>query len=66
MMNDRLGCGQPPSSAGLCAGCIHARAVATPRGSLFVLCQRSKTDRRFPRYPTLPVVVCAGYTPVSS
>jgi hypothetical protein len=65
MMNDRLGRGQPPSPAGLCAGCVHARAVATPRGSVFVLCERSKTDPRFPRYPHLPVVACAGYEPAS-
>jgi hypothetical protein len=25
------------------------------------MCELSKTDPRFPRYPPLPVIVCAGY-----
>lgn len=47
--------------AGLCATCVHARRVASARGSVFMLCGRSATDRRFPKYPRLPVVRCAGY-----
>jgi hypothetical protein len=47
--------------AGLCASCRHAVVVTTDRGSRFTLCERSKTDDRFPRYPALPVRVCAGY-----
>jgi hypothetical protein len=45
----------------LCAVCLHARTVESSRGSVFVLCQRSLTDERFPRYPTLPVTACAGF-----
>jgi hypothetical protein len=37
--------------------------VDTARGSRFVLCERSRIDPRFPRYPTLPVVGCAGFEP---
>jgi hypothetical protein len=48
--------------AGLCASCRHARAIENDRGSRFYLCDRSRTDDRFPRYPRLPVTVCVGYT----
>ncbi len=47
-------------SPGLCASCRHARPIAGAR-STFWLCDRSRTDPRFPRYPRLPVVRCAGY-----
>jgi hypothetical protein len=47
--------------AGLCDACAHARLVTSGRGSEFLLCERSRTDARYPRYPRLPVVVCAGY-----
>jgi hypothetical protein len=47
--------------AGLCPDCRHSRTVQTRRGSLFVLCERSRTDPAFPRYPALPVRQCRGY-----
>jgi hypothetical protein len=47
--------------AGLCATCRHSRVVTSGRGSVFRLCERSRTDPRFPRYPRLPVVRCDGY-----
>ena len=50
-----------PAQAGLCASCQHCTVVASDRGSRFILCERSKTDDRFPRYPPLPVRVCGGY-----
>ena len=50
-----------PPRAGLCETCQHARAVTSARGSTFVQCARAKDDPRFPRYPRLPVVRCAGY-----
>jgi hypothetical protein len=51
-------------SAGLCASCIHAKAITSSRGSAFSLCQRSATDPGFPRYPVLPVRACRGYEPL--
>jgi hypothetical protein len=48
-------------NAGLCGTCRHQRIVRTTRGSAFSLCERSRTDPRFPRYPRLPVVQCDGY-----
>jgi len=47
--------------AGLCATCTHARRIETERGSIFWLCELSATDPRFPKYPRLPVLACAGY-----
>jgi hypothetical protein len=52
---------RPP--AGLCDSCRHQRVVRNTRGSTFSLCERSKTDPAFPRYPRLPVIECAGYEP---
>jgi len=47
--------------AGLCDSCRHQRIVRTTRGSEFSLCERSRTDPDYPRYPRLPVVSCEGY-----
>jgi hypothetical protein len=56
----------PPSPpAGLCESCIHHRIVENRRGSRFHLCERSRDDEAFPRYPALPVVACRGYEPVA-
>jgi hypothetical protein len=52
---------RPVTPAGLCASCRHAREVVSGKGSRFVLCELSRTDRRFPRYPQLPVLACIGY-----
>ena len=46
--------------AGLCDSCVHQRLVRNTRGSSFSLCERSKTDPAFPRYPRVPVLECAG------
>jgi hypothetical protein len=40
---------------------VHQRIVTTTRGSGFSLCERSRTDKAYPRYPRLPVTRCAGY-----
>ncbi len=37
--------------------------VGNTRGSAFSLCLLAKTDPRFPKYPRLPVVECAGFEP---
>ena len=46
---------------GLCASCRHARIVRSSHGSAFYLCRLAETDPRFPKYPRLPVLRCAGY-----
>ncbi len=50
-----------PPAAGLCDHCRHQRLVPNTRGSVFSLCERSKTDPDFPRYPRLPVTSCTGF-----
>ena len=52
---------RPP--AGLCDSCVHQRIVRTTRGSSFSLCERSRTDPAYPRYPRLPVTRCGGHEP---
>jgi hypothetical protein len=63
--------GTPPIStqqgaAGLCDSCTHQRIVKNTRGSVFSLCERSRTDPDYPRYPRLPVLSCPGHEPRSS
>ncbi|HEY5285602.1 MAG TPA: hypothetical protein VIJ50_00680 [Solirubrobacteraceae bacterium] len=48
-------------NAGLCDTCKHRRLVPNTRGSVFSLCERSRTDPAYPRYPRLPVLRCGGY-----
>jgi hypothetical protein len=47
--------------AGLCETCLHQRLIRNTRGSEFSLCERSRTQPEYPRYPRLPVVACPGY-----
>jgi hypothetical protein len=48
--------------AGLCDRCAHQRRVGTTRGSVFSLCERSRSDpQHYPRYPRLPVLRCEGF-----
>jgi hypothetical protein len=39
--------------------------VRTGRGSIFTLCERSKIDSSFPKYPRVPVTECRGHDPRS-
>ena len=48
-------------SMGLCDTCRHQRLVHTTRGSVFSLCERSKIDPDYPRYPRIPVLACRGH-----
>ena len=50
-------------SAGLCESCAHQRLVRNTRGSSFSLCERSREEPAYPRYPHLPVIECSGYEP---
>jgi hypothetical protein len=51
------------AGAGLCDSCVHQRIVRNTRGSAFSLCERSRTDEGYPRYPRIPVVACPGHEP---
>lgn len=46
---------------GLCAACVHHRVIRTRRGSSFHLCELSREDSAFRKYPPLPVLECAGF-----
>ena len=48
-------------TAGLCDSCRHQRLVPNTRGSVFSLCERSREDPAYPRYPRLPVFSCPGW-----
>jgi hypothetical protein len=49
--------------AGLCEACRHQQLIRNTRGSEFSLCRLARTDPRFPKYPRLPVLACAGFAP---
>jgi len=51
----------PRPAAGLCDRCRHQRLVRNTRGSEFSLCERSRNDPAYPRYPRLPVTECPGH-----
>jgi hypothetical protein len=48
---------------GLCDSCLHQRLVPNTRGSVFSLCERSRREPSFPRYPRVPVISCPGFEP---
>ena len=48
-------------NAGLCAACRWMREVRSDKGRVFLRCERARTDPRFRKYPTLPVLACAGF-----
>jgi hypothetical protein len=51
-------------AAGLCTDCANARTIESSRGSHFLLCELSRTDPHFAKYPRLPVLQCDGYKKV--
>jgi hypothetical protein len=56
--------GTPPArgpAPGLCGVCVHARVIVSGKGSRFYMCGLSSVDARFPKYPRLPVLECAGF-----
>ena len=54
------------TAVGLCGDCRFMRLIKSDRGSTFFMCERSATDARYPKYPRLPVLHCAGYEPSSA
>jgi len=53
-------------AAGLCDSCLHQKLVPNTRGSVFSLCERSREDPAYPRYPRLPVLKCLGWERAAS
>jgi len=50
-------------TAGLCIDCTNMRRVESSHGSVFLLCELSRNDPRFAKYPRLPMLSCGGYRP---
>jgi hypothetical protein len=42
---------------------VHVQIVRSDRGGVFYRCKLSETDKRFPKYPPLPVLQCDGWVP---
>jgi len=40
---------------------VHAREIRAAKGMVYWLCRLSEVDVRYRKYPTLPVVRCAGF-----
>ena len=55
-------CGMDPN-VGLCSVCVNVRPVENMNGSVFYLCELALVDRRFRKYPPLPVIKCEGFEP---
>jgi hypothetical protein len=50
---------------GLCQRCAAGRPITSGRGSVFWRCAVHDQDPHWPKYPRLPVLRCARYTPAS-
>ena len=48
---------------GLCASCRHAQTLKTKGGSAVFLCGLAAGDKRFSKYPRLPMASCPGHAP---
>ena len=46
---------------GLCERCKHMKIVRSERGSRFLMCARSRSDKSFAKYPPQPVISCLGW-----
>ena len=57
--------GQGDTDAGLCERCRLSARITNDRGTVFYLCRQSEIDKRFARYPRLPVSECNAFTPLS-
>jgi hypothetical protein len=53
------------TTIGLCGACTRARRIRSGKGSTFILCERSRDDPRYVRYPRLPMLDCPGFEPGS-
>ncbi len=53
----------PRQPAGMCDACRHQKLIRTGRGSVFSMCERSKREPAYPKYPRLPVLACPGHEP---
>jgi hypothetical protein len=54
------------SRVGLCITCEYSRRLATKSGSAVYLCELSAKNKKFQKYPRLPMPSCDGYTSLPS
>ncbi len=50
-----------PRLPSLCETCRWRKVVVSGTGSRFLLCQLSRSDPRYAKYPPQPVARCQGY-----
>ncbi|MBU6385814.1 MAG: hypothetical protein KGS49_07755 [Planctomycetes bacterium] len=46
----------------ICLDCCDHRTIVSGRGSVFLLCQSSKTPSHWPKYPRQPLRQCPYWT----
>ncbi len=51
----------PNFPVSLCNSCVHVREIRNARGSIFLLCEKSKADDRLPKYPPQPRFHCFAW-----
>jgi len=50
----------------LCFTCHYYKRIISGKGSFFVLCgMHYKNPKKYPKYPSLPVLTCAGYIDIT-
>ena len=53
------------TTSSLCERCRWLREVISGKGSRFLLCERSRVDPQFAKYPPQPVASCPGFEPTA-
>lgn len=56
----RAGDRRSPLDLSLCPSCVHVRFVDTAR-SRFLMCELSRVEPRYPKYPPQPILACPGH-----
>ena len=46
---------------GLCTYCDWSKQIKTAKKSSFIMCNLSKIDQRYTKYPQLPLLECEGF-----
>lgn len=46
----------------LCTSCKEVRIINNKRGSVFLLCLKSKQNNSYSKYPVQPILSCPGYS----
>jgi len=49
------------NAVSLCESCTHLKEIKSAKGSRFLFCEKSRTDKRFHKYPPQPVMRCIAY-----